>query len=86
MTENEGTVKNEPPKIGVYCAICGECYELDGAAAEYAHHFGTVASLPICKECKEAIKWAKEKMKKDDPKIYLDGEQISTLLPKGVQR
>ena len=60
MIENEWVACNaEPSGIGIECIICGETRELTQAEAAHYNYFGTVASIYICDECKEAVKFAK---------------------------
>ena len=54
--------KSSYARIGIGCILCGSVRELTEAEAEYNRHFGTVASIYICDECKNAIEWAKEHM------------------------
>ena len=62
---NSATIKVKPLGIGVSCTICGNTKELNEIEAEYARHFGTVAGIYICDECKNAIEWAKSQLSKE---------------------
>ena len=53
------TINNESSGISISCTICGEKRELTRDEAEYNRHFGTSATIYICDECKEAIRFAK---------------------------
>lgn len=48
------------PEYGVPCLICGNTIKMCG---RYDHQY------KICDECKQAIAWAKEKMKEKDDEL-----------------
>lgn len=45
-----------PPKVGAYCNVCGKLVREE--------YFTGNVDVLVCDKCKDAIAWAKEKMKK----------------------
>ena len=46
-------------EITIKCVLCGNDWTVSKDDANYAHRYGINASLPICPECKKAIKFVK---------------------------
>ena len=46
-------------EITIKCCICGNGWTVSKDDANYAHRYGVDASLPICPECKKAVKFVK---------------------------
>lgn len=60
--ENSEIDKSSYARLGIECLLCGSVRVLTREEAEYHRYFGTVASIYICNRCKNAIKWATERM------------------------
>ena len=48
----------DPPKIGIYCIVCGKLVREE--------YFTGNVDILVCDECKDAIAWTKEQMKKHE--------------------
>lgn len=46
-------------EITIKCCLCGNGWTVSKDDANYAHRYGADASLPICSECKKAVKFVK---------------------------
>lgn len=49
--------------ITIQCLLCGSLRPLSKEEYGYAHHYGTIASIYICDDCRNAIIWAKKQTK-----------------------